>query len=140
MPYPQEYQLASKEFSDFLGDVKIIAYFGSRHMAYTMVQGVFQVFRRRLDIKDAIKFANVLPVGLRALFISDWDTEEERKSFVDHELMTEEAKQLRPNHNYSTDTAINDVAKALRRHVDEDLLDETLRGFPEGAIEFWRVS
>ena len=35
-----------------------------------MVQGVLQAFRRRLDIKEAIGFANVLPPVLRALFRS----------------------------------------------------------------------
>lgn len=35
-----------------------------------MVQGVLQTFRRRLDVKEAVLFANVLPPMLRALFVT----------------------------------------------------------------------
>lgn len=51
--------------------------------------------------------------------------------------MIREVKQLRAAHNFSTDTAIRDVAQALRRHVDEASLDELLSQMPEGAIDFW---
>jgi uncharacterized protein (DUF2267 family) len=43
------------------------------NQAYTMVQGVLQVFRRRLEVNEAIRFLSVLPVGVRALFVADWD-------------------------------------------------------------------
>jgi uncharacterized protein (DUF2267 family) len=48
----------------------------TRNQTYTTVQRVFQVFRRRLDVKDAIRFANALPPILRAVFVADWDTDE----------------------------------------------------------------
>ena len=37
-------------------DVRDGCELGSRHQAYTTVQGVFQVFRRRLALADAIRF------------------------------------------------------------------------------------
>ena len=98
---------------------------------------MFQVFRRRLLTKDAIAFANILPICLRALFVTDWDTDEKRKPFTDREAMTAEVKLLREEHNFSTDTAIRDVAQALRRHVDEEVFDALLAQLPEGAVEFW---
>ncbi|WP_277422477.1 DUF2267 domain-containing protein [Cyanobacterium aponinum] len=52
--------------------------------------------------------------------------------------MTEEVKSLRKDHNFSTDTAIQDVARALRRHVDEEAFDKLLKQLPKGAIEFWK--
>ncbi|MFW5501175.1 MULTISPECIES: DUF2267 domain-containing protein [unclassified Maridesulfovibrio] len=48
-------------FTDFLGGVKTKAGLQTRHMAYTMTQGVFQVFRRRLTLHDAIRFSNMPP-------------------------------------------------------------------------------
>ena len=51
--------------------------------------------------------------------------------------MTKEVKSLRSAHNFSTETAIRDVARALRRHVDEEAFDLLLAKLPEGAIEFW---
>jgi uncharacterized protein (DUF2267 family) len=139
MPFPLEYSRARDSFYDFQIDARDNAGLGSGHQTYTMVQGVFQAFRRRLDIKEAILFSNILPVGLRALFVANWNTEEPRKDFEDRETMTLEVKNLRPKHNFSPDTAIHDVAKALWRHVDEDELKRVLSILPQGASEFWQI-
>jgi len=138
MPVPAEYQRASDQFYDYLVDARDTAGFWSTHVTYTMTQGVFQVFRRRLSTEDAIAFANILPFCLRALFVSDWDVDEEKKLFTSLEEMTEEVKLLRKDHNFSTETAIKDVAKALRRQVDEEAFDNLLAQLPEGAMEFWQ--
>lgn len=137
MPVPAEYERASAQFYVYLVDARDIAGLWSTHVAYTMTQGVFQVFRRRLSPQDAITFANVLPIGLRALFVSDWNVHEERKPFGDRDTMTREVQSLRPDHNFSPETAIRDVAQALRRHVDEAALDACLAQLPAGAAEFW---
>lgn len=71
MPVPIEYKRAGEEFTNFLVDTKNEAGLWSTHVTYTMVEGVFQAFRRRLSFDQAIKFAGVLPIGLRALFVSD---------------------------------------------------------------------
>ena len=51
--------------------------------------------------------------------------------------MTKEVLALRPEHNYSTPTAIRDVARALRKHVDERALDRVLAEMPRPAADFW---
>ena len=139
MPFPPEYQRATDHFYDFLEDVKQEAGFGSAHQAYTMAQGVFQAFRRRLSLQDAIRFSNVLPVGLRALFVADWDPGQPARPFVSREAMTAEVKALRAEHNFSTDTAIHDVAVALRKHVDTERFGKLLAQLPKEASEFWAV-
>ena len=141
MPYPQEYQIATISFADFLGDVKDNAFFQTRHMAYTMTQGVLQVFRRRLSLEDAIRFGAILPAGIRAFFVADWDPEEVRKEFQSRAQMLEEVRQLRKEHNFAcmTQDAILDVAKALRKQLDCEKLDALLMTFTEGAVQFWGV-
>lgn len=139
MPVPSEYKRASDDFYAFLLDARDQAGLWSTHVTYTMAQGVFQVFRRRLTVSQAMAFVDLLPVGLRALFVSDWNTEEPLKPFESREDMTREVRQLRHNHNFSTDTAIQDIAIALRKHVDEARLDALLASFPEGAVSFWSV-
>jgi uncharacterized protein (DUF2267 family) len=138
MPVPAEYERASAQFYDYLVDARDTADLWSTHVSYTMTQGVFQAFRRRLSTEQAIAFANVLPICLRALFVTDWDVNEQKKPFEDSASMAQEVRMLRPDHNFSTDTAIRDVAKALRRHVDEARFDKLLSQLPEGAIEFWK--
>lgn len=137
MPVPAGYQRATAEFYDYLVDARDTADLWSTHVTYTMTQGVFQVFRRRLSTQDAIAFANILPICLRALFVTDWNVDEEKKLFESREIMTREVKLLRENHNFATETAISDVAKALRRNVDEKAFDKLLAQLPEGAVEFW---
>ncbi|MGF1570521.1 MAG: DUF2267 domain-containing protein [Nodosilinea sp.] len=139
MPVPVEYQRASDEFYQYLVDARDTAGLWSTHVTYTMTQGVFQTFRRRLSTADAIAFANVLPICLRALFVTDWDTNEPQKSFEDRAEMMREVRSLRGEHNFSTETAIRDVAAALRRHVDEQAFDQMLAKLPEGAFGFWCV-
>ena len=136
---PSEYQRATDHFYDFLADARDIAGFTTMNPAYTMTQGVFQAFRRRLELADAIRFAGVLPVGLRALFVADWDPEEARRPFTDRETMTKEVQALRAAHNYSPDTAISDVARALRKYVKAGELDRVLAQLPAEAADFWRV-
>ena len=138
MPVPAEYSRATDHFYEFLIDARDTSGLGSTHQAYTMVQGVLQAFRRRLDIKDAILFAGILPVALRALFVTDWDTDESRRPFEDRAIMTKEVQALRADHNFAPETAIRDVASALRRHVDEAAFNRVLARLPEGAAEFWK--
>jgi uncharacterized protein (DUF2267 family) len=139
MPVPVEYQRASDDFYQYLVDARNTAGLWSTHVTYTMTQGVFQTFRRRLSTEDAIAFANVLPICLRALFVADWNPNEPQKSFADRAEMMREVRSLRGEHNFSTETAIRDVAAALRRHVNEKAFDQVLAKLPEGALDFWRT-
>lgn len=138
MPVPAEYERASDQFYQYLIDARDTAGLWSTHAAYTMTQGVLQTFRRRLTFKEAIAFANVLPIALRALFVTDWDTEEPLKPFSDRTSLTREVQSLRAEHNFSPETAIPCVASALRRHLDEAALDELLATLPVGAVAFWQ--
>ncbi|MBS2026371.1 MAG: DUF2267 domain-containing protein [Deltaproteobacteria bacterium] len=139
MPMPGEYENASRDFDSFIEDAKQESLLQTSHQTYTMVQSVFQAFRRRLSVNDAIRFANVLPAVARALFVADWDPDEPQKPFEDLEAMTRDVRTLRPNHNVSPDTAIHDVSVALRKHVRADTFDVLLASLPAGAAEFWRV-
>ncbi len=137
MPVPPEYARASDQFYSLLVDARDAAGLGSTHQAYTMLQGVFQTFRRRLDVSDALRFAAVLPPLARALFVADWDVDEPKRPFGDRTEMTEEVRSLRAAHNFSPDTAIRDVVRSVRRHVDEEAFDEVLARLPDGAVQFW---
>lgn len=137
MPMPSEYAHASADFEKYLVAAIDCSGLTTRNHVYTMTQGVFQTFRRRLDFESAIRFANVLPPVLRAIFVADWDTRQAILPFADRVAMTQEAQALRTNHNFSPDTCIWNVAKALRQTVDENALNRVLSSLPEGATEFW---
>ena len=139
MPVPSEYQRATDDFYNLLTDVRDSAGLTTTNQAYTVIQGVFRVFRRRLDFKDAVLFMSVLPVGARALFIADWDTDEPRRDFEDRAVMTKEVQSLRAEHNFAPETAIHDVAVALRRNVDQTAFERVLATLPRAAMEFWQV-
>lgn len=139
MPVPSEYQRASQDFEQFMLDAREAAGLTTTHQTYTMVQAVFQSFRRRLTVADAIRFAQVLPPVLRALFVADWNTDEPQRRFEDRAVMTAEVKSLRAEHNFAPDTAIRDVALALRKNIPESELNRTLAQLPQSASEYWAV-
>lgn len=140
MTVPVEYNRASSEFYEFLLSVRDEADLWSTHVTYTMVQGVFQVFRRRLTIQQTIDFANLLPICLRALFVTDWDTNQSILPFKEKEDLVGEVKLLRKQHNFSVDKAIEVVAKEIRAHIDEERFDMFLKTLPKGALIFWNYS
>lgn len=137
MPMPLEYRQASRDFDAFMEDLRDTSMLTTSHQAYTMLQAVLQVFRRRVTVQQALDFAGVLPPVLRAIFVSDWNLDEPRKPFASRAEMTGEVLELRPDHNFSTDTAIADVATVLRRHVDAAAFERVLAGLPSGARDFW---
>ncbi len=138
MTIPMEYRQASADFDHFILDARDIAGLQTTNQAYTMLQAVLQTFRR-LEISDALLFANALPPVLRAIFIDDWDLEEPIMPFSGRVAMTREVQAFRGDHNVSPDTAIADVAAALRRNVDEAVLDRVLARLPQSAVDFWRA-
>jgi uncharacterized protein (DUF2267 family) len=139
MTIPMELQQASADFESFLADARDIAGLSTRNQTYTMVEGVFRTFRRRLVLGDAIRFANILPPLLRAIFVANWEPSEPPVPFDSRNAMTREAQALRSDHNVAPDTCLHDVAAALRRHVDENVLERLLSTLPGGASDFWRV-
>lgn len=139
MPIPLDLQHATEDFERFLADARDAAGLGTRNQAYTMAEGVLLVFRRRLSVAEAIRFAGVLPPVLRAIFVADWDPAEPRRAFADRAALTVEVQDLRRHHNFAPDTAIADVVGALRRNMDEARLDRVLATLPEGAAAFWAV-
>ncbi|MFG1293159.1 DUF2267 domain-containing protein [Xanthobacter versatilis] len=139
MPIPMDLQHATEDFERFLADARDTASLGTRNQVYTMVDGVLRVFRRRLSLDDAIRFAGVLPPVLRAIFVADWDPAEPRRTFTDRAALTAEVQDLRRHHNFAPASAIADVAAALRRNMEAEKLDRVLAILPEGAAGFWAV-
>lgn len=139
MPIPAEYPNASRVFESFMVDARDVSGLNTTNMAYNMVVGVLHTFRRRLAIGDALRFANVLPPAIRALFVADWDDREPVLPFSDRVTMTQEVQSLRAVHNWSPDTAIHDVAVALRRNLNETDFDKVLATLPPAARDYWQV-
>jgi uncharacterized protein (DUF2267 family) len=137
MPIPSEYQRASLDFEKFLLNAREASDLTTTNQTYTMVQGVLQTFRRRLTLAEAIYFAGVLPPVLRAIFVADWNLDEPRREFGDRSEMTREVQSLRADHNFAPDTAIQAVAVALRKNVDNAKLETVLSHLPPPARNFW---
>lgn len=109
----------------------------SAHVTCSMTQAVLQMFRRRISTAEAIAFAKLLPIGLRALFVTDCTVDKPRRDFSDPESLIAEVRALRPDHNFSPDDANSCVARALRRQIDEEAFDALLATLPPAAVEFW---
>jgi len=137
MPLPFEYQNATLKFERFMVDARDLAGLNTTNMAWNMVVGVLHTFRRRLSIDQTLRFADLLPPVLRAIFVEGWRPGEPVAGFGSREELLAEVRALRPAHNFSPPDAIAAVAAALRRHVDVAALERLLPTLPAGSKEFW---
>ncbi len=111
----------------------------SDNMAYTAMDGVLQVFRRRLTAQQGLDFASVLPTVPRAVFVAGWQVQVPPLPFRDRQTLITEVKNVRPNHNLTPDNAIEATAWSLRRYTNKADLERTLARLPDGAVQFWHV-
>ena len=137
MPMPSTYQRSSEEWRHFLEDVKELMNLDSNNMAYTAVDAVMQVFRKRLTAQQGLDFASALPTVLRAIFVKDWTVLPTPASFPDRAELIREVRAIRPNHNLTPDNAIEAVALAVRRYVDPLEFERTLAALPTEAQAYW---
>jgi uncharacterized protein (DUF2267 family) len=134
---PMEYWSASKDFEAFLTDVRDTCTLQTHHQAYHTLRAVLHVFRAHLTVRDALKFAGILPPVVRAIFVEDWQPDEAPRPFPSRNELQKEVKAIRPDHNLAPESAIADVAAALRRAMDNRDLDRILSELPPGAAAFW---
>ena len=140
MPMPAEYKTASKDFDAFLMDVRDTCMLQTHHQAYHTLRAVLHVFRSHLTVADALSFASVLPPVTRATFVEAWVPKDNPAPFPGRAELQREVKAVRRDHNLAPETAIIDIARALRRSsIDTTRLDRVLRQLPEGAAEYWAV-
>ena len=137
MTLPFEYQNASLDFERFLVDARDYAGLATTNMAWNMVAGVLHTFRRRLTVKQVIKFAMVLPPVIRSLFLELWNPDQEVATFGTEEQLLAEVRSIRPEHNFSPQNAISAVAKALRNRVEQVEFARALAELPPEAAQFW---
>lgn len=138
MPMPWTYRHSAKEWRAFLDDIKERMDLVSDNSAYTAVDAVFRVFRRRLTAQQGLDFASVLPSILRAIFVAEWKIETPLP-FASRSELTAEAKAVRPNHNMTPDNAIEAVAWAVRRCTNRIDFEAALSRLPQETAEFWHV-
>lgn len=112
---------------------------GSDNMAYTAVDAVFQVFRRRLTAQQGLDFASVLPSVLRAIFVSGWDVTMPPVPFSERSVLIAEVKHICVNHNLTPNNAIEATAWAIRRCTNKRDFERVLAQMPHEAVAFWHV-
>ena len=139
MPMPFAYRSASADFEKFIEDLLAISSLATSNQCYTQTRSVFLVFRSHVEPQVALDFANALPPVLRAIFIEDWNLTSPVTPIPDKEKLLAEVKAVREAHNFSTDTAIADVALALRRNMNELDYDLMLQKLPAEVAQFWKM-
>ena len=137
MTVPREYENATRDFDRLLLYVRDTAMLQTTHQAYQTLRAVLHVFRAHLAVDAALRFADALPPMVRAIFVEDWHPVEPPPPFPSRAELQREVKAQRPDHNLAPDTAIADVAAALRRAVDARDWQRTLTALPDDARAFW---
>lgn len=139
MPMPFAYRSASADFEKFTADLLAISSLATSNQCYTQTRAVFLVFRSHVEPQVALDFANALPPVLRAIFIEDWNLAVPVTPLPTKKKLLAEVKAIREAHNFSTDTAIDEVALALRRNMNELDYSLMLKNLPAEAATYWKV-
>ena len=137
MTVPPEYVHASRDFERFMADLMEISTLATHHRAYAVLRGVLHVFRDHLTVEQALRFADVLPAVLRAIYIEDWHPVADPVPFPDQQQLIAEVRAQRRHHNLADESSIGDVAQALRRHIPEEALMRGLQGLDANARAYW---
>ena len=140
MTVPTRYSRASNQFEAFMREAQLNMDTATRHQTYQGVYGTLVVFRRRLTTQQVVDFAAVLPAVLSAIFVSDWNVSEPPQRFESAEAMTAEVRSVRKNHNVAPSSVIQDVARAVRLHVDPVAFQKCLANIGPDAEAFWKVN
>ncbi len=138
MPMPWTYRHASREFRAVLDDAKDRMSLVSDNSAYTAIDAVFQVFRRRVTVAEGLAFANVLPSVPRAIFVANWSPAAP-VPFADRSVLIAEVQAIRHDHNLTPENAIEAVAWTVRRHVRQESFDRVLAVLEPEAVAYWHV-
>jgi uncharacterized protein (DUF2267 family) len=139
MTVPPEFVHASRDFDRFLLDARETLGHATTHQTWYSVLGVFVTFRARLSVPQVLAFAQALPPLLGAMVLFEWDPAQEPRPFAPRAELAREAKAFRIEHSFLPDSAIEDVAAALRRHVDRRDFARMLATLPPEAQAFWAV-
>ena len=99
----------------------------------------FSRFPQPREPQVALDFANALPPVLRAIFIEDWNLASPVTPMPGKEKLRAEVKAIREAHNFSTDTAIAEVALALHSNMNELDHGLLLKNLPAEAAAYWKV-
>ena len=139
MTIPSAYRSTTQDFEKFLKDLLAISSLATSNQCYTQTRSVFLVFRSHVEPQVALDFANALPPVLRAIFIEDWNLASPVTPMPGKSELLAEVKSVREAHNLSTDTAIAEVALALRQNMNELDYGLMLKNLPAEAAMYWKV-
>jgi uncharacterized protein (DUF2267 family) len=134
---PMRYAHAGEDFDRFVADARDALGLVTSHQTYTAVQAVLWAFRRRLGVRDAIAFANLLPPVVSAVYLQEYAPDQVPVPFGGPDDWLRDVRAVRSEHNFAPADAVPQVAAALRRHVDTRALDAFLAALPAGAAAFW---
>jgi uncharacterized protein (DUF2267 family) len=137
MTVPPDFVHASRDLERFLLDARDTLSHATMHQAWYSVLGAFVTFRARLSVPQAVAFAQALPPLLGAMFLFEWDPEAKPLPVAPRAALAKEAQAFRSEHSFLSESAIEDVAAALWRHVDRRAFERMLAKLPPGAREFW---
>lgn len=139
MTVPIDYKQASADFDRFMLDLRDALDLQTTHQAWGVLLGVFDTFRRRLSVEEALAFTKALPPLLRAVFVQDWNPTQARPPFADRAGLDAEVMAYHRDHQLAEPGCIATTAATLWRHVDAQRLAAALARMPEGARNFWQV-
>jgi len=130
MTIPADIQFASKQFDEWLGELKESAFLSTHNQGYAMLRAVLHELRDRLDVMQTAAFADGLPALIRGILYDGWRPAEAPAQLpTSHEFSDAVIRRLSPHH-VPPETIVGDVFAMIARHTDAGRLAAALAHYP----------
>lgn len=138
MTLPLEITHACRFYEAYADDLVARAMLQTHNQAYAMTRAVLHRTRDHLTLAQGIRFAQGLPVVLRAIMIADWDVDAAPSVHSGRSAFRADVIHRLSPHHVPPDTIVEDVIQTVAAHADSFAFNQALLALPEEIASLWR--
>lgn len=139
MPAPQEVTHASRQYEAYARALIDRALLQTHNQVYAITRAILHETRDHLDLADGIRFAQGLPVVLRAIFVEGWDVAVVPRFFLGAASFHRHVVERLSPHVVPPDTIVEDVVACVTAHADPFDLTKAIGVLPPGLASVWQT-
>lgn len=117
MTQPFDVLYASRQYQDWLADLKARAMLATHNQAQAMFRAVLHGLRRTMTTDQTLNFADALPPLRRGIFLEGWRPSSAQASPKADDVLRDVVQDLSAHHA-PPDTIVTDVIAVLAAHLE----------------------
>ena len=137
MTIPADVLYGSKQFQEWLSELKEKAYLATHNQSYAMLRAVLHELRGHQTVAQAAAFGDALPPLVRGIFYENWrPLEPPAQLRTQQEFVDAVTRRLAPHH-VPPDSIVSDVLGLLARRTDAVDRAVAREQMPEALKPLW---